>query len=120
MATTVGDVILSDEMIVAQSDTIAPGTEVESLVIEFDEAKYEEFVSSGGMSPTSARKYRKVSRSTEGQEANAVDTISKKVRWVAKQPTETPVPDGMKVLSKAGSTSNETQVQPLSKRARQR
>ena len=39
MATTVGEIILSDEMIVAQSDEVAAGTMVESLVIEFDQAR---------------------------------------------------------------------------------
>ena len=61
MATIIGEVIVSDDMIVAQSDEIAPGTTVESLVIEFDLAKYEEFVSSEGSSPASACKYRKAS-----------------------------------------------------------
>ena len=39
MVTTVGAVIASDDMIVAQSDEIASGTTVESLVIPFDDAK---------------------------------------------------------------------------------
>jgi len=67
MATTVGEIILSDEMIVAQSDEVAAGTMVESLVIEFDQAKYEEYLSSDASSPRSARKCRRVSREPRAQ-----------------------------------------------------
>ena len=43
MATTVGETIHSDELVVAQFDEIAEGTIVESLFIEFDQTKYEEY-----------------------------------------------------------------------------
>ena len=39
---------------------------VESLVVEFDQAKYEEFLSFGSKSPR-ARQYRKVSSGTRSQ-----------------------------------------------------
>ena len=79
MATTVGEIIVSDDVMVAQSDEIAPGTTVESLVIEFDDAKYDEFLCSGGSSSPSARKYRKVSRGAP------VDRITNNVTsWVPK------------------------------------
>ena len=84
MATTVGEVIFSDDMIVAQSDEIAPGTIIESLVISFDEAKYEEFVSSGGTSPASARKYRKISCNPPARATKATDLNRERVHWVAK------------------------------------
>ena len=45
---------------VAQGDVIYKGKTVESLVVEFDQAKYEEFLSSGSKSPK-ARAYRRVS-----------------------------------------------------------
>ena len=70
MATTVGAAILSDEMVVAQSDKIVGGTDVETLVIEFDQSKYEDFLSLGKSSPTKARKYRRVSYETTTQVAS--------------------------------------------------
>jgi len=42
------------------------GKMVESLVVEFDQTKYEEFLSSGSKSPR-ARQYRKVSSGTRSQ-----------------------------------------------------
>jgi hypothetical protein len=60
MATPLG--ILSyhtDEEMVAQSDTKLLGSTVESLVVEFDQERYEKFLSS-----KSTRRFRKVSRET--------------------------------------------------------
>lgn len=45
----------------APSDKISVGTIIESLVIEFDQEKYEEFLSSGSASPKSLWKYCKIS-----------------------------------------------------------
>ena len=42
------------------------GKMVESLIVEFDQAKYEEFLSSGSKSPK-ARQYRKVSSEIRSQ-----------------------------------------------------
>ena len=42
------------------------GKMVETLVVEFDQAKYEEFLSSGSKSPR-ARRYRMVSSGTRSQ-----------------------------------------------------
>ena len=47
----------------AQGDVLYKGKMVESLVVEFDQAKYEEFLSSGSKSPK-ARVYRRVSTGT--------------------------------------------------------
>ena len=44
----------------AQGDVLYKGKTVESLIVEFDQAKYEEFLSSGSKSPK-ARAYRRVS-----------------------------------------------------------
>ena len=74
MATTVGEIILSDEMIVAQSDEIATGTMVESLVIEFDQEKHEEFLSSDASSPSTSRKCRGVYREHRAQTMEAPKT----------------------------------------------
>ena len=60
MATPLGTTFVTDEQVVAQGDVIYKGKTVESLVVEFDQAKYEEFLSSGSKSPK-ARAYRRVS-----------------------------------------------------------
>ena len=51
MATPLGTLFVTDEQIVAQDDVLRKGKMVESLIIEFDQAKYEEFLSSGSKSP---------------------------------------------------------------------
>lgn len=75
MATTVGDIILSEGLIVSQSDDIAAGTTVDSLVIEFDQAKYEKFLSSETTSPAAACKYRKVSRESRAQGGGETNSV---------------------------------------------
>ena len=105
MATTVGATILSDDMVVAQCDKIAAGTTVESLVIEFNQAKYEEYLSSNSSSPRSARKCRRVSHEPKVQ---LDETIT--------------VPEQLQVQEEGTMTSlvEETVNSSLSKRARQR
>ena len=51
MATPLGTTFSTDEQVVAQGDVTYMGKTVESLVVEFDQAKYEEFLSSGSKSP---------------------------------------------------------------------
>ena len=41
----------TDEQVVVQCDVTSIGRMIESLVVEFNEAKYEEFLSSGSKSP---------------------------------------------------------------------
>ena len=60
MATSLGTSFSTDEQVVAQGDITYMGKIVESLIDEFDQAKYEEFLSSGSKSPR-VRQYRKVS-----------------------------------------------------------
>jgi len=52
---------------VAQCDISFMRKTVESLVMEFDQAKYEEFLSSGSKSPRVARQYRRVSSEIRSQ-----------------------------------------------------
>ena len=54
MATPLGTTFVTDEKIVAQGDVLYKGKMVESLVVEFDQAKYEEFLSSSSKSPRPA------------------------------------------------------------------
>ena len=51
MATPLGTTFVTDERTVVQDDVLRKGKMVESLVVEFDQAKYEEFLSSGSKSP---------------------------------------------------------------------
>ena len=50
MATPLGTTFSTDEQVMAQGDVNFMGKTVESLVLEFDQAKYEEFLSSGSKS----------------------------------------------------------------------
>ena len=62
MATLLGNLTFStDEQVVVQGDINFVGKMVESLVVEFDQVKYEEFLSSGSKSPKATRQYRRVS-----------------------------------------------------------
>jgi len=51
MATPLGTTFFTDEQVVAQRDVTFMGRMVESLVVKFDLAKNEEFLSSGSKSP---------------------------------------------------------------------
>ena len=51
MVTPLGTTFSTDEQVVAQGDVTYIGNMVESLVMEFDQAKYEEFFSSSSKSP---------------------------------------------------------------------
>ena len=66
MATTVGESVHSDELVVAQSDEVAAGTTVESLVIKFE--GYLQSSSSGG---STSRDGCRVVRVAQPQEAEA-------------------------------------------------
>ena len=63
----------------AQGDVTYMGKMVESLIVEFDQAKYEEFLSSGSKSPR-AQQYRKVSSGTSSQVRSEIpsDATNKK------------------------------------------
>jgi len=60
MATPLGTTFSTDEQVVAQGDVTCLRKMVKSLVIEFDQAKYEKFLSFSFKSPR-AQQYRKVS-----------------------------------------------------------
>jgi len=61
MATLLGKYFSTDENVVAKADVQLLEKTVESLVIEFDQEKFEEFLSSGSASPKAMRQYRKIS-----------------------------------------------------------
>ena len=65
MATLLGTFsYYTDEEMVAQSDTELLGSMVESLTVEFDQERYEQFLFAGSVSPKATRKFRKVSQET--------------------------------------------------------
>ena len=70
MATPLGTSFVTDERTVVQDDVLRKGKMVESLVVEFDQAKYEEFLSSGSKSPKT-RVCRRVS-TTQPPKAQSV------------------------------------------------
>ena len=61
MATPLGITFSTDEQVVAQGDVTYMGKTVESLVVEFDQAKYKEFLSFGSKTPR-VRRYRRSPR----------------------------------------------------------
>ena len=61
METPLETTFFTDEQAVTQGDVIFMGKIVESLGVEFNQAKYEDFLSSKSKSPRVARQYRKVS-----------------------------------------------------------
>ena len=66
MVTLRGTTFSTDEKVVAQGDITFMRKMVESLVMEFNQAKYEEFLSSGSKSPR-ARQCCKVSSEVRSQ-----------------------------------------------------
>nr|ABD63158.1 hypothetical protein 20.t00010 [Asparagus officinalis] len=72
MATPLGT-SFSDEEVVAQSDVYLMGMTVETLVVEFDQAKYEEALSSGSLSPKAKHDVRETSK-----KVNSVVEVPKK------------------------------------------
>ena len=79
MATPLGTTFSTDEQVVAHGDVTYMRKMVESLIVEFDQAKYEKFFSSGSKSPR-ARQYRKVSSETRSPVHSEIpsDTTDKK------------------------------------------
>jgi len=61
MTTPLGTTFSTDEQVVAQSDVTFMKKMVESLVVKFDQTKYEEFLSSCFKSPRVAQQYCRVS-----------------------------------------------------------
>ena len=67
MATPLGTNFTTEDEVVAQADLKLLGSEVESLVVEFDQKKYEKLLSTGSISPKSLRRLRQVSSSKDNQ-----------------------------------------------------
>ena len=65
MTTPLGTIsYFTDEEMMVQSDTELLGSTVESLTVEFNQERYEKFLSSGSINPKSSQKFRKVSNET--------------------------------------------------------
>ena len=83
MAIPLGISFSTDEQVVAQGNVTYMEKMVESLIMEFDQAKYEELLSSGSKSPR-ARQYRKVSSGTCSQVRSKTPTmrLTRRVSWL--------------------------------------
>jgi len=64
MATLLETSFSTDENVVVQADVRLLGRTVEFLIVEFDQEKFGEFLSSGSARPKAMRQYRKVSYET--------------------------------------------------------
>ena len=67
MATPLGTSFSTDKNVMAQANIWLLGKTIESLFIEFDQRKFEKFLSSGSASPKAMRQYRKVSSETRSR-----------------------------------------------------
>jgi len=67
MATPLGTYFSTDENAIVQADVKLMGSTVESLIIEFDQRKFEEFLSLGSDRPKATRCYHKVPSGTRSQ-----------------------------------------------------
>ena len=67
MTTLLGTFFFTDENAVVQVDAWLLEKTVESLIIEFDQEKFEEFLSSGSTNSKAMRQYRKVSSETRSR-----------------------------------------------------
>jgi len=67
MTTPLGTFFSTDEKAVAQVDLMLLGSTIESLMVEFDQEKFEELLSLVSISPKTRRQYRKVSTKTRSQ-----------------------------------------------------
>ena len=67
MVTPLEKLFSTDENAIAQADVQLLGKTVEPLVVEFDQEKFKEFLSSGSASLKARRQYRKVSSETRSR-----------------------------------------------------
>ena len=67
MATPLETIFSTDENMVAQADVNFIRATVESLVVEFDQVKYEKYLSSTSKSLKTTRQYHKVSSKIHSQ-----------------------------------------------------
>ena len=61
MATPLGKVFFNNKRTVSQCDDETLGSNAETLVIQFDQERFEQILSEGGSSPINVRKHRKIS-----------------------------------------------------------
>jgi len=60
MATPLGNFFSANEKIMSQCDDETLGSTAETLVIQFDQEKFEQLLSKGGPNPISMRKHKKI------------------------------------------------------------
>ena len=64
MTTPLGTTFSTDKKVVAQTDLKFIGSTIESLIVELDQEKFEQLLSSGSVSPKFIQKYHKISSET--------------------------------------------------------
>jgi len=72
MAISLGTAFSTDENAVTQADVQLLGKTVESFVVEFDQGKFGEFLSSGSASPKAMQQYHKVSSETRSRISSGI------------------------------------------------
>jgi len=72
MVTPLGTAFSIDEKAMSQADVQLLEKTLESLVIEFNQGKFEEFLSSGSASPKTMRQYRKASFTTRSRVSSKI------------------------------------------------
>ena len=72
MTTPLGISFSTDDNTVEQADIRLLGKMMESFIVEFDQGKFEEFLSSRSTSPNTMRQYRKVSSENRSQNSSEI------------------------------------------------
>lgn len=76
METLLGTSFFTEDKVVAQADTKVLVSNNESLIVKFNQEKFEELFSSGSISPKAIRKLRKVSNKSCSQASSLEDSRS--------------------------------------------
>ena len=90
MATPLETLFFNNKKIMPQCDGEIPAAK--TLVIQFDQEKFEQLLSEGGSTPTSARKHIKISMARSPLTIawkQVPDETEKTVYWLDSSPTET-------------------------------
>jgi len=103
MTTPLGISFSTNKNAVAQADVQLLGEMAESLVVEFDPRKFEEFLSLGSASPKAIGQYRKVSSETCSQISSG---ISPKVSCTTAHNASSPASNDVLKTSRVAQVAN--------------
>src|SRR5436853_4909864 len=91
MATTVGATLTSSNLVVAQGDLHLVGSSVDQLIVHFDQAAYEEFLTTEQIWPNKAKKGHSRARAAISSVATPTSPADLKERSIS-APADEPVP----------------------------